>query len=167
MHACHSILSVFFLFLFSLRFGTLILFPHSFLSSLKLARVVVLWFFSRGYYRCVLFLLCTTSAFYILPAVTGFFTILAINHFCLVRVSLPTTHWFVSYPATTTYLCWLCHSPLPDKEGYFVCFLTMAFSLATPQWCVPSGSSLSFLLLGGMSSQQDITLKRIWAGILE
>ena len=34
--------SLFLLFLFSLCFGTLILFPHSFLSPLKLARVVVL-----------------------------------------------------------------------------------------------------------------------------
>ena len=33
----------------------------------------------------------------------------------------------VSCSATTTYLCWLCRSPLPDKEGYFVCLLTMAF----------------------------------------
>ena len=29
---------------------------------------------------------------------------------------------------TTTYLCWLCCSPLPNKEGYFVCLLAVAFS---------------------------------------
>ena len=34
----------------------------------------------------------------------------------------------VSGSATTTYLCWLCHSPLLDKEGYFVCLLAMGFS---------------------------------------
>ena len=34
----------------------------------------------------------------------------------------------VSGSATTTYLCWLCRSPLPDKEGYFVCLLVVAFS---------------------------------------
>ena len=34
----------------------------------------------------------------------------------------------VSGLAITTYLCWLCRSPLPDKEGYFVCLLVMAFS---------------------------------------
>ena len=34
----------------------------------------------------------------------------------------------VSGLATTTYLCWLCRSPLPDKEGYFVCLLVVAFS---------------------------------------
>ena len=42
---------------------------------------------------------------------------------------LPTTHWFISYPAITTYLCWLCQSPLPDKKGYFVCLFTVVFSL--------------------------------------
>ena len=34
----------------------------------------------------------------------------------------------VSGSTTTTYLCWLCHSPLPDKESYFVCLLAVAFS---------------------------------------
>ena len=34
----------------------------------------------------------------------------------------------VSGSATTTYLCWLCRSPLLDKEGYFVCLLAVAFS---------------------------------------
>ena len=33
----------------------------------------------------------------------------------------------VSCSATTTYLCWLCRSPLPDKKGYFVCLLAMTF----------------------------------------
>ena len=33
----------------------------------------------------------------------------------------------VSGLATTTYLCWLCRSPLPDKECYFVCLLAMTF----------------------------------------
>ena len=45
---------------------------------------------------------------------------------------LRTTHWFVSCLATTTYLCWLCHSLLPDKEDYFVCLLTVTFSLTIP-----------------------------------
>ena len=40
-------------------------------------------------------------------------------------------HWFVSYPATTTYLCWSHHSPLPDKEYHFIFLLTMAFLSAT------------------------------------
>ena len=32
---------------------------------------------------------------------------------------------------TTTYLCWLCCSPLPNKEGYFVHLLAVAFLLVT------------------------------------
>ena len=46
---------------------------------------------------------------------------------------LLTTHWFVNFPATTTYLCWLCHSPLADKEDCFVFLLTMVF-LSTTVW---------------------------------
>ena len=46
------------------------------------------------------------------------------------RVFLLTTHQFVGCLATTTYLCWLCHTLLPDKECYFVCLLTVIFSLA-------------------------------------
>ena len=46
-------------------------------------------------------------------------------------VSFQTTHWFVSCPATTTYLCWLYHSPLPNKKIYFVYLLTVAFLSAT------------------------------------
>ena len=42
-------------------------------------------------------------------------------------VSFQTIHWFVSCSATTMYLCWLCHIPLPDKEFYFVCLFTVAF----------------------------------------
>ena len=33
----------------------------------------------------------------------------------------------VSGSTTTTYLCWLYRSPLPDKEGYFVCLLAVTF----------------------------------------
>jgi len=35
----------------------------------------------------------------------------------------------ISCSATTTYLCWLHHSLLPDKESYFVCLLAVAFYL--------------------------------------
>ena len=43
------------------------------------------------------------------------------------RVFLPTTYQFVSCLATTTY-----HSPLSDKEGYFVCLFTVTFSFTIP-----------------------------------
>ena len=35
------------------------------------------------------------------------------------------------WSASTTYLCWLCHSPSPDKEDYFVRFFVVAFLPAT------------------------------------
>ena len=47
--------------------------------------------------------------------------------------SFLTTHWFASCPVTTTYLCWPCHSPLPDKENCFVCLFTVSF-LSTTVW---------------------------------
>ena len=49
----------------------------------------------------------------------------------------------VSCSATITYLCWLCHSPLPNKEDYFVCLFAVAFLPVTV--CVLS-LSLSFSL---------------------
>ena len=48
-------------------------------------------------------------------------------------MSFSTTYWFVSCLATTIYLCWLCHSPLPDKEDCFVFLFTVAF-LSTTVW---------------------------------
>ena len=117
----------------------------------------------------LIILLCTTEAPYILPAATGFLLFYPLTTFVWVWVSFQTTHWFVSCPATTTYLCWLRHSPLLDKEIYFVCLFTVAFLSATVwifsftnlSWNAPSGSNLSFSLLGGMSSQQDISSKRV------
>ena len=109
--------------------------PTLFYSFLMLAHVV-LW----RWWCCdsllvvaivLVMILCTTRALYILLVVTDFI-ILAFNHFVWFRVLLPTTHQFVSCPATTTYLCWLCHSPLPDKENYFICLLTVAFSPTIP-----------------------------------
>jgi len=35
-------------------------------------------------------------------------------------------YWFVNHLAITTYLCWLCHLPLSDKEGYFICLFAVA-----------------------------------------
>ena len=55
----------------------------------------------------------------------------SLTTFVWVWVSFQTTHWFVSCPTTTTYLCWTCHSPLSDKEIYFVCLFIVAFISAT------------------------------------
>ena len=89
------------------------------------------------------------------------FTILALNHLCLVWVYLPTT----------TGLSVLAVLLLPpDKEDYFVYFSTMeplptmVWMLSLyPSWHAPSGFHLPLLLLGSMSSQQDISPKRAWA----
>ena len=84
-------------------------------------------------------------ALYILSAVTFFLPFYPLTTFVWIWVSFPTTHWFVSCPATTTYLCWLCHSLLPDKENYFVCLFTVAF-LSTIAWvfslAIPHGMHL-------------------------
>ena len=53
----------------------------------------------------------------------------------------------VNGSATTTYLYWLCRSPLPDKEGYFFCLLAVAFLPVT--MCVLS-LSLSLSIPHGM-----------------
>ena len=45
-------------------------------------------------------------------------------------------HWLVSCPTTITNLCWLLHSPSPDKEDYFVSLLTVVF-LSTTMWVFP------------------------------
>ena len=62
---------------------------------------------------------------------------------------LANHYWFVSRSAITTYLCWLCHFPLSDKEGYFVCLSVVALLLVTV--CVLSLSlSLSLSIPYGM-----------------
>ena len=70
------------------------------------------------------------------------FTVLALN--CpLSGVGVLADHLLViSGSATTTYLYWLCRSPLPDKEGYFVLFTYCGFFY--PLQCVCS-FCLSFM----------------------
>ena len=89
------------------------------------------------------------------------FIVLALNHLCLVWV----------YLSTTTGL-FVCHSPSPDKNDYFVCqsvvaplpatvwvsFLSLSL-IACTQWL-----QLNFTLLGGVSSQQDTSPKRALTG---
>ena len=75
--------------------------------------------------------------------------------FVWIWVSFPTTHWFVSCPATTTYLCWLCHSTLPDKENSFVCLITVTF-LSTIVWL------FSLAILHGMHLVVPTHLSLFW-----
>ena len=77
-------------------------------------------------------LLYTVRTSYILPAMTDFLPFQHLTIFFWFRVFLPTIQ-FVNCPTTTTYLCWLCHSPLPNKKDYFICLLTVA-SLSTTMW---------------------------------
>ena len=90
------------------------------------------------------------------------FIVLALNHLCLVWVYLPTTTGL-----------FVCHSPSPDKNDYFVCqsvvaplpatvwVSSLSLSLiACTQWL-----QLSFTLLGSVSSQQDTFPKRALIGI--
>ena len=69
-----------------------------------------------------------------------------LTNFVQIKVSFLTTHWFVSCSATTTYLCQLCHSPLPNKEDCFVCLFTVAF-LSTTVWVFSLAISHSIHLL--------------------
>ena len=71
----------------------------------------------------------------------------------------------VSCSATTTYLCWLCRFPSTSQRRLFCLFACCSFSthynvcvlFLYSLWHAPSGSNSSLLLLGGMSSQQDIS----------
>ena len=135
MHAIsHSLFLFLILFFFSFFFPffTLVLSPL-FFSFLELPCVVLWWWWCCNSLLVVatiaMLILCTVRALYILSVVTGF-TILPFNYFCLDLDVLLTTYWFVSCLATTTYLYWLCHCPLLDKENCFVCLFTVAFSLA-------------------------------------
>ena len=93
----------------------------------------------------LMILLCTAEAPSILLAVTGFLPFHPLTTFVWVWVSFQTTNWFVNCPTTTTYLCWLCHSSLPEKENYFVWLFTVAFSSGTrwaPSPTIPHGMHL-------------------------
>ena len=128
---------LFLIFLFSLCFVILIIFPLLFFLSLCL---LMQCYGEVGGYDFLLMIatvaiiiLCMARALYILPVVIGFYYCQPLTTFVWIWVSFPTIYWFVSYSATTTYPCQLCHSPLPDKEGRFVCLFTVAF-LSTIVW---------------------------------
>ena len=73
------------------------------------------------------------------------FTILASNHFCLVW-SVPPDHSLICQLSSHHYLpVLLCHSPLPDKEGYFVLLVHCDILSCYPSRHAPCGSSSSFL----------------------
>ena len=150
VHACHSMLSIFYSFFLILPF-------FSFHFSFSVFCLFLLWFSLR------FLLLCSWFFFLFFPprAWQGSlirclswldFTILAFNYLCLVWVYLPTI-------TSSSVLA----APLPITRQrrlfcLFVCRDTLtycgvsAFSLY-PSWHARSGSNSSLLLLGGMSSQ--------------
>ena len=99
---------------------------------LVLARAVLWWWLCCDIVTLSLWLLlwwwsyCARRRLLYTACRDWFFNISPFNHFCL-DVSV----------ATTTYLYWPCHIPLPDKEFYFVCLLIVAF---------PSGTRWAFSL---------------------
>ena len=80
-------------------------------------------------------------------------------------------HWPAGYPATTTTLYWLHHTSFPNKNGLSCLLPLFVFTtliwirvkplLHLPLWHASSGSSFYLLLLGEMSSQQDIFPKEV------
>ena len=104
---------------------------------------------------------------------------LPLNYFWLLMgvlprlpTSLPTTQ-----PLSLLWMCWLHHSPFPDKIACLVSYLSLFFTSLfqrrikplhyLPLWHASSGPSLYIPLLGEMSSQQDISPKEAWAGTPE
>ena len=100
-----------------------------------------------------------------------FFTILHLNCFCLgvgvlpnhpLVCQLPSHHHLpvlaVPHPITRQRIlfCLLVHLDIPIK-------IKVSILSHCPSWHAPSDSNSSFPLLGGMSSQQDISPKRVWA----
>ena len=163
MHACHSTLFLFLLdslFLFFLN-------PY----SCNVVVMVMLWFSPSGCYcynddtmhnESPLYIACRDCFLPFYPLTTFFW----------IWVSFSTTYWFVNYLATTTYLCWPCHSPLPDKENCFVCLFTMAFlssivwvfSLAIPygmHLVIPTHHSLFWVIC---HPSRTFPPKRVWVG---
>ena len=130
VHACRSNFLYFF-------FSSLLIFPFLiFFFSFFLFFLILVFYFLifkflyRGAYVVVS---CTQQGpLFIVPVVTGF-TILALNHLCLVWVYLRTTTGSS-----------ICHSPSPDKRKLFCLFVNCG---TLPCYGV---SAFSFLIPHGM-----------------
>ena len=160
VHACHSISLFSFLisnfpFLFLFLFFSQYLFPC---CDLLLEVTITV---------TMIPLLCTTRVLYIVLAVTDFY------YFSL---QLPLSglgvltdhHWFVNCSTSTTYLCWLCHSLSPNKEGYFVRLFAVALLPATvwvlslslhPLWHAPSDSNSPYFFWAICHPSMTFSLK--------
>ena len=102
------------------------------------------------------------------------FTILTFNfnYLCLVWMSLPTTTSLSdTQPTPLTCAGYAIPHHQTKKTIMFVCLSWHSYLLRCrysfspyPSWHAPSGSNSPLLLLDNMSSQQDISPKRAWAG---
>ena len=109
------------------------------------------------------------SFLYFLP--WWIFTILPLNCFCLGVGVLPY-HPLVCQLPSHHYLPVLVMPHLITKQRILFCLLAhygipirirVGILSHYPSWHAPSDSNSYFSLLGGMSSQQDIFPKRVWA----
>ena len=112
------------------------------------------------------YLLCFSCPFF-----HSFLFSLILPHLCIVKAFFYIARhdgFLLFCPLTTFVLCWSCHIPYPNKRVSF-CFLAhRGIPIRTkvgilsyyPLWHAPSDSSSPFPFLGGMSSQQNISLKR-------
>ena len=113
--------------------------------------------------------LCNAEGPFYTACHEGFFTILPLNHFCLgmgvlsdhpLVCQLPNHHHLpmlaVPHPITKqrVLFCLLAHRGIPIR-------IRVGILSHYPSWYAPSDSNSSFPLLGGMSSQQDISPKRV------
>ena len=98
------------------------------------------------------------------------FTISPFNYFCLDLGVLPNHPLVCQLPSHHILLVLVVSLPITRQRKLFCslvhCDILIHHSVGIlsfyPSWHASSGSNSSFPLLGGMSSQQDISLKRIW-----
>jgi len=98
------------------------------------------------------------------------FTILLLNHLCLGVGVLPNHPLVCKLPSH--YYLPVLNVPFPiiRQKNLFCLFVHHGIHIRNsvgilsyyPSWLTPSGSNSSFPLLSGMSSQQDISPKRVW-----
>ena len=174
MHVCHYTLAYSLLFLSNSFF-----FLSQFSSHFSLFLLILLWGCSLLLFSLIVSFCFLFPAYGRWPLYTacreGFLLFYTLTAFVWVWVSFQTTHWPISYSATSTYLCWSCHIPLPEKKILFCLLAHRGIPIQIKvgilshysSWHAPSDSYSSFPPLGGMLSQQDISSKRVWAGILE
>ena len=142
------------------------------------------FFFLFFFFALPLFLVMVPSPFhcsqlwpFILPAMLGFTTFTPQPLLVWFGCPSKTAHWPVGYLATTITPCRLHHVSFPNKSGLFYLLPLFVFTtliwirvkplLHLPLWHASSGSSFYLLLLGEMSSQQDIFPKEVWVGTLK